>query len=67
MSTWSYTMDERGWNVEHVHDWILVSLNVSFEVACINVQEVGRMLGERRGTSLIFEKRDTTLPIVGEG
>jgi hypothetical protein len=28
MSTWSYTMDERGWNVEHVHDWITVSLNV---------------------------------------
>jgi hypothetical protein len=50
-----------------VHDWILVSLNVSFEAACITVQEVGRMLGERRGTSLIFEKRDTTLPIVGEG
>ena len=67
MSMWSYTMDARGWNVEHVHDWILVSLNVSFEAACITVQEVGRMLGERRGTSLIFKKRDTTLPIVGEG
>ena len=67
MIMWSYTMDARGWNVEHVHDWILVSLNVSFEDACIPVQEVGRMLGERRGTSLIFEKRDTTLPIVGEG
>jgi hypothetical protein len=64
---WSYTMDARGWNVEHVHDWILVSLNISFEAACILVQEVGRMFGERRGTSLIFEKRDTTLPIVGEG
>ena len=37
MSTWSYTMDARGWNVEHVHDWILVSLNVSFEAACIHV------------------------------
>jgi hypothetical protein len=46
---------------------ILVSLNISFEAACITVQEVGTMLGERRGTSLIFEKRDTTLPIVGEG
>jgi hypothetical protein len=44
-----------------VHDWSLVFLNVSFEVACIHVQEDGRMLGEIRGTSLIFEKRDTTL------
>jgi hypothetical protein len=64
---WSYTMDAIGWNVEHVHDWILVSLNVSFEVACIPIQEVGRMLGKIRGTSLIFEKRDTTLSIVEEG
>jgi hypothetical protein len=28
MSMWPYTMDARGWNVEHVHDWILVSLNI---------------------------------------
>jgi hypothetical protein len=60
-------MDERGWNVEHVHDWILVPLNVSFEAVCILVQEVGILLGERRGTSLIFEKRNTKLPIVEEG
>jgi hypothetical protein len=64
---WSYTMDARGWDVEHVHDWTLVSINVIFGDACIHVQEVWRMLGQRRGTSLIFEKRDTPFPIVGEG